>query len=49
MTYLIVICSYELIITGILRDKTMDDKLIYIPNDDKQKKKEPLLKIKTID
>ena len=23
---------------GILRDKTMDDKLIYIPNDDKQDK-----------
>ena len=24
------------IITGILRDKTMADKLLYIPNDDKQ-------------
>ena len=23
-------------ISGILRDKTMDDKLIFIPNDDKQ-------------
>ena len=31
-------CAFENIIqhTGILRDKTMDDKLIYIPNDEKQ-------------
>ena len=25
-----------MIVLGILRDKTMDDKLIYFPNDDKQ-------------
>ena len=31
--------------TGILRDKTMDDKLIYIPNDDNHNNPVPLCKI----
>ena len=32
--------------SGILRDKTMDDKLIYIPNDDKQEY--PICKLKLL-
>ena len=29
------ICQHSILV-GILRDRTLDDKLIYIPNDDKQ-------------